>query len=464
MAGLGHKHIQNVLARQVIGMNGFSKVAVSCSLSLFFCSSVNAASIDIPSSFNPVGSGARALGLGGSFIAVADDATAASWNPAGLIQLRKPEVALVLSQTVRGEDVTLANTGDGADTSTSNFDVNYAAASYPCAESKCGKNMVFSVNYQRLYDLSREWNISVYDDFRNTVSQERYNQDGALYALGLSYAVQLTADFTIGMSANYWGDVFGTNGSEVVTSARERENAPGDFFADEDILVSSDFEGLNYNIGALWVPYRKGASKLTIGVVYKSEFDADYNSKLDYQVTSGNLSIPSTIATTTDISESPSTITMPSSYGLGIAYQVSDAFTFSFDLYRTDWKAFKVKDKSTGSVISAITNRPIDETSIENSFQVRAGAEYRIISQKQTTNYIIPIRAGFFYDPVIGDGGNEPSYGIAIGGGVAFERWVFDAAYQYRWADNLGESYQQQLGLSYSLQEHQLYASAFYRF
>ena len=32
--------------------------------------------IEIPSSFNPLGSGARALGMGGAFIAVADDATA----------------------------------------------------------------------------------------------------------------------------------------------------------------------------------------------------------------------------------------------------------------------------------------------------------------------------------------------------------------------------------------------------
>ena len=41
-------------------------------------------SIDISSSPNVVGSGARAMGMGGAFIAVADDATAASWNPAGL--------------------------------------------------------------------------------------------------------------------------------------------------------------------------------------------------------------------------------------------------------------------------------------------------------------------------------------------------------------------------------------------
>ena len=39
----------------------------------------------INSSPNPIGSGARAQGMGGAFIAIADDATAASWNPGGLI-------------------------------------------------------------------------------------------------------------------------------------------------------------------------------------------------------------------------------------------------------------------------------------------------------------------------------------------------------------------------------------------
>ena len=38
---------------------------------------------------SPVGSGARAAGIGSAFVAVADDATAASWNPAGLVQLER---------------------------------------------------------------------------------------------------------------------------------------------------------------------------------------------------------------------------------------------------------------------------------------------------------------------------------------------------------------------------------------
>ena len=37
-----------------------------------------------------LGSGARAYGMGGAFLARADDATAASWNPAGLSYLRVP--------------------------------------------------------------------------------------------------------------------------------------------------------------------------------------------------------------------------------------------------------------------------------------------------------------------------------------------------------------------------------------
>jgi hypothetical protein len=41
-----------------------------------------------------VSPGARSLGLGGAFVAVADDATAAWANPSGLMQLARPEISL----------------------------------------------------------------------------------------------------------------------------------------------------------------------------------------------------------------------------------------------------------------------------------------------------------------------------------------------------------------------------------
>ena len=39
--------------------------------------------------------GARSLGFGGAFVALDDDATAAFANPAGLVQLSRPEVSRI---------------------------------------------------------------------------------------------------------------------------------------------------------------------------------------------------------------------------------------------------------------------------------------------------------------------------------------------------------------------------------
>ena len=47
--------------------------------------------------FLTLGVGARPLGLGGSFAAIADDSTAAYWNPAGLGRLRHSEIAFMHS-------------------------------------------------------------------------------------------------------------------------------------------------------------------------------------------------------------------------------------------------------------------------------------------------------------------------------------------------------------------------------
>ncbi|MBI4386023.1 MAG: PorV/PorQ family protein [Elusimicrobia bacterium] len=45
-----------------------------------------------PGAFLQYGVGARALGMGGAFYAISDDATAGSWNPAGLWQLQRKEL------------------------------------------------------------------------------------------------------------------------------------------------------------------------------------------------------------------------------------------------------------------------------------------------------------------------------------------------------------------------------------
>jgi long-subunit fatty acid transport protein len=48
--------------------------------------------------------GARSIGLGGAFVAIADDATAAFANPAGLVQIVRPEISIELRFTASMED------------------------------------------------------------------------------------------------------------------------------------------------------------------------------------------------------------------------------------------------------------------------------------------------------------------------------------------------------------------------
>jgi len=48
-----------------------------------------------PAAFYFIGAGARARGVGNAFVGVADDASAAYWNPAGLTQLKAPSLMLM---------------------------------------------------------------------------------------------------------------------------------------------------------------------------------------------------------------------------------------------------------------------------------------------------------------------------------------------------------------------------------
>ena len=115
---------------------------------------MSAAEFGVTSSPNVVGSGARALGVGGAFIAIADDGTAASWNPAALIILEEPEAAVMFSYEDRERFGTA-----------SFFDFNYIAVSYPF--TLLDRNMIVSFNYQRLFDFNSEFKNSFSWDVPN---------------------------------------------------------------------------------------------------------------------------------------------------------------------------------------------------------------------------------------------------------------------------------------------------------
>ena len=112
----------------------------------------------------PSGSGARAMGLAGAFTALADDATAASWNPAGLVRLERPEASIVFrlareKDKHRTSDSSLEVTEDDFE----NENLNYFSLVYPFTQKVLNRNIVVSLNYQEAYDFAQQFTAQFND-------------------------------------------------------------------------------------------------------------------------------------------------------------------------------------------------------------------------------------------------------------------------------------------------------------
>lgn len=385
--------------------------------------------VGVSSSPNPVGSGARAVGMGGAFIAIADDATAASWNPAGLIQLEKPELSIVGAYFDRREEFSSAvhpeidNTGEVDD-----FNVNYFSATYPF---RFHRNMVVSVNYQRLYEFDRSFDYSFdYSSLGVNLTQHKhFNQNGYVGALGLAYAVEVTPRLSLGATLNIWTDDLFWDNEWEETFTEHGVGTQGGVPVTIDTRYTdkySDFRGVNANFGLLW----NVNEHLTLGAVVKTPFDADIRHEYRFTQTSTFGPPVSTTVSSQDSMAEDVELRMPLSYGVGLAWRVSDALCFDLDVYRTHWSDYILTD-SQGNEFSPIDGRPESTSDVDDTTQVRVGGEYLFISQKR--NMVIPLRAGFFYDPEPSHGDVRDFYGIAVGSGIAYKKFIFDVAYQLRW-------------------------------
>jgi len=384
---------------------------------------------------NPVGSGARAVGMGGAFIAVADDATAASWNPAGLTQLKKPEISFAYSFFNRRDDFSSGSHPETSGVQKSRTDdLNYLSVAYPF--KLLDRNMIVSLNYQLLYEFEREIDTNINTKPLlplNITDKEKidFSQSGALRALAPAFAIEVTPDFSLGFTFNIWTDkLFWSNGWTSKTTI-ETKNYSGGMLNGGGILnkviKQTDydryygFSGFNMNIGFLWDINRY----FTLGGVIKTPFTADINHQQLITTKTrfpGSALIRQTVRVDEDVD-----LDMPLSYGLGLAVRFSDRFTTSLDVYRTEWDTFKMED-GRGNRTNAVTGLSTSKSSSEETVQVRLGGEYLFIFPRT----VVPVRGGVFYDPEPSENNPEDFWGFSLGTGVSIGDFIFDCAYQYR--------------------------------
>jgi long-subunit fatty acid transport protein len=417
--------------------------------------------VEFSSSMNPVGSGARATGMGGAFIAVADDATAASWNPAGLIHLEKPEVSIVYSYFNRGQSYNSATHPEltGTTHEIDLHDVNFASLAYPF--NLLDRNMIVTLNYQRLYDMNKHINADYLHDWGNgDFVRDRidFNQTGYLGAISPAIALQILPELYFGATVNIWDDIFGTcnwgfrergSGTGMLSGAPYREN----FIWTE----KNTFSGLNANLGLLYTLN----GTYSFGFVLKTPFTAAVNKVTSYTY-EGVLTPPPPEKPQTSTSTQPSDknlkMDMPLSYGFGLAYRHSDSLSFALDVYRTQWSDFAIIDDQ-GNKINPISGAPLEQGKPQDTTQVRVGAEYLFIGNK----LVIPLRGGFFYDPQPGREKIDDFFGFSVGSGIAYNKVAFDLSYQYRWGNRVSSDISQ-AGISSDITQHTVMTSLIYHF
>jgi long-subunit fatty acid transport protein len=401
--------------------------------------------IVISSSPTPVGSGARAAGVANAFIAVADDATAASWNPAGLVQLERPEISAVGSYYCREDsagDVERVGVTQseayriGTDT-TESVDLNFLSVAYPFM--LLGRNMTVSLNYQREFDFNRDFDLRYEQtgDVFDTHADFQVSQKGGLYALTPAIAVQIVPTLSLGVAFNVWGSEYFREDawtSTKRTTVKEEAKIP-DILDTRSIVVETqkfrDFLGWNATFGLFW----NARSDFNFGAVVNLPFQADL--KVDQRIES-LLRDPDDPERLQIEEGQDIEMDFPVSYGVGVAYRPMDSLTFSLDYMRVEWKDFVFTDQA-GNRYSVITSLPADEdgnADVGATNTVRVGVEYLFIWPR----LVWPLRGGFFYDPEPSAGGTDDYFGFAVGSGVTFKRVTLDLAYTLKLGNDIKPS------------------------
>lgn len=410
---------------------------------------------EITSSPNVVGSGARALGMGGAFIAIADDATAASWNPGGLTQLEKPELSLVYNFDSFSEDFSSGSHPELDGSHEVSFSqINYLSFVYPIPQAPGGHNMVLSLNYQRKFDFERELRLNINRAAAGGAASGLvasqllnidYSQHGSLSTISPAFGFEVSDRLSLGVVWNLWDSSLVPDNGWT-----ERNTTLGQTFVQGALasIARTDSEwkyenirGNNFTFGALY----RATERLTFGMVYNTKFTAS----LDYSM------MARTWGGGYQFDKRKIRYTFPSSIGLGVAYRFpNDKLTLSLDITRREWDQFIIDDPYNRDITkqhrSGVSQMPTAFAKVDPTYTVRLGGEYVFVNaSKPKQDYLPSLRAGIFYDPEPssgrstrwfgldrGDGKVEDFYGFSLGAGVLIKNRVnLDMAYVYRWGD-----------------------------
>jgi len=322
--------------------------------------------------------GARAMGMGGAFVAQAADASAIYFNPAGL-GFQKG------FRFMGGTTVILPSTkftgGAGTSMESLTFFPSNLYLTYGMENG-----LTFGVGVFNPYGLGTEWPASW--DGR----QQAVKTDLQTFYINPTIAYKFSDQLSIGVGVSY---ILGkVTLKQRVPTLSALAPAPTPAANDGAITLDGDGTGIGFNAGILYKPTKD----LSIGVSYRTLTKIDFEGDAKFTDMGALAGPPLGPLNFFPGGTGKTTLPFPSSLFAGIAYNITEDFTLEADFQYVGWKEYNELNldipKGPGGFPTP-TSPPLQGPQVlkkewDNSILLRLGGEYRMER--------LALRAGVVYD------------------------------------------------------------------
>ena len=325
--------------------------------------------------------GVRARNLAGAYTSIADDATAAFWNPAGLSQTKSSE--LYFSGGINAYRITTKIVDYNTQAyGYCHLPYDFLGVKFLLANLKDNRKFMGGISIQNIID------------FRDKYTEQQFSkeQHGRVNAISFSLGYQLTDSLHLGLSFRYF------QGRRYF------------FFNDKtDSLWGKDAKEDSIYSGFSLPP--------DIGFLYKN-----YPFKFGMKIT-----FPFKLKEINDEASYEAKIRMPWTVGFGIAYYFSQKLFINLNM---EWQGSKNLYRKYLDIKDATQNGIKERIGNKNIFQIQVGSELKT----KVWEFEVPIRAGVAFTPkYYKDMEKKPIYGslATMGIGIASYWWGLDFGVEY---------------------------------
>ena len=190
------------------------------------------------------GVGVRAMGMGGAFVAVADDFSAMYWNPAGLAQMRDREVYLGFQRNRYEGKSSLGGVRTARDLANTHFGSLGVVVPYPVYQG----SLVFALGVNRVKDFDSIIHVRGFSEDVGLLKDNLRRHEGGLTTTTLAGAVDVSPEIALGLALNLWR---GDDGRFSDIDERDSEELDlGIRFASRGFF-EDDYAGVNAKFGLL---------------------------------------------------------------------------------------------------------------------------------------------------------------------------------------------------------------------